>query len=259
MRKEFRNADGKVEYCDEVVESMWDHIKIRQGSLWGVVDEDYKEILPCIYEEVVVFPQGRMGAKQKEKWGLFDAKGIQIAPCIYDDMGIIYDDVFDGVGYIRVKLNGKWGLYEGDEEIVPCKYDSINAWLGRIYIEKEGKWGLANERGEQIIPCEYDDVNGEFYGDYVCVELGGKKGLVHEDGEMVLPCKYDYIEMQPDEYIVVCLGGKWGIVNEEGDEVVPCIYDSVVKVEEYPEEGYAEFEIDGKICRIYDKGEMYWD
>ena len=187
MRKEFRNADGKVESCDEVVESMWDYIKIRQGSLWGVVDEDYEEILPCKYEEIVVFPQGRMGAKQKEKWGLFDAKG------------------------------------------------------------------------EQIIPCEYDDVNCEFYGDYVCVELEGKMGLFHKDGEMVLPCKYDDIQMQPDEYIVVCLGGKRGIVNEEGGEVVPCIYDSVVKVEEYPEEGYAEFEIDGKICRIYDKGEMYWD
>ena len=186
MRKEFKNADGKIEYCDEIVESMWDYIEIRQGSLWGVVDEDYKEILPCIYEEVVVFPQGRMGAKQKEKWGLFDAKG------------------------------------------------------------------------EQIIPCEYDDVNGEFYGDYVCVELGGKKGLVHEDGEMVLPCKYDYIEIQPDEYIVVCLGGKWGIVNEEGDEVVPCIYDHV-EVEEHAEEGYATFVLDGRICRRYDNGEVYWD
>ena len=23
MRKEFKNADGKIEFCDEVVENMW--------------------------------------------------------------------------------------------------------------------------------------------------------------------------------------------------------------------------------------------
>ena len=187
MRKEFKNTAGEIESCDEIVKTKWGKfMAIRQGNLWGLVNEDYEEILPVCYEEVSPFPNGCIGVKK-------------------------------------------------------------------------GKWKLFNVRGEQINLCEYDDVDGEFYGDYVRVELGRKMGLVYKNGEIVVPCKYDDIGTCPGEYIVVCHGGKWGIVNEEGDEVVPCVYDSAVKVKEHPEEGYAEFEIDGKMCRIYDKGEMYWD
>ena len=204
MRKEFKNADGKIEFCDEVVESMWDYIKIRQGSLWGVVDEDYEEILPCKYEEVVVFPQGRMGAKQKEKWGLFDAKG---------------------------------------EQIIPCEYDHID-----MEVEYHGYFYGCNASGENA--C----------GDYVCVELEGKKGLFYKkDGKMVLPCKYEDIKIiWPGDYIMVRLDGKCGIVNEVGGEVVPCIYDHV-EVEDHPKDRYATFVLDGRICRRYDNGEVYWD
>ena len=187
MGKEFRNAAGKIECCDEIVKTMWGNfMAIRQGSLWGLVNEDYEEILPGCYEEVLPFPNGCIGVK------------------------------------------------------------------------KNGKWGLVNVRGEEIIRCEYDDVDGEFCGDYVRVELGGKMGLVYKDGQTALPCKYDAVDPFSGDYATVLLNGKWGVVNENGVEVFHCEYGHVT-IEDFSEEGYTQFELDGRICRRYDNGETYWD
>lgn len=186
MRNKFGNTADKIEPCDEIVKSIWGPIQIRQGLLWGVEDEDHRQILPCKYEEVAVFPQGCIGAKLEEKWGLFNAKGEQIALCIYDD------------------------------------------------------------------------VDGDFSGDYIRVKLNGKWGLVYKDGQIALPCEYDDVDHFSGDYAPVLLNGKWGVVNEEGVEVFPCEYGHVT-IEDCSEEGYTQFELDGKTCRIYDNGERYWD
>lgn len=160
----------------------------------------------------------------------------------------------------KIRQGQRWGVVNKDyDEILPCRYDSVEVWpQGCIVIEQNGKFGIANENGEPLVPCIYDEIDGEFSGEYLRVESDGKWGLVYKDGKEALPCKYDDVDTFYGDYAPVQINGEWGVVNEEDVEVFPCEYGNVT-IKDVSEEGYTEFELDGKTVRRYDNGEVYWN
>lgn len=65
-------------------------MKQREGSsglLYGLLDEDGKEILPCKYDEesIRIVSPGLITASKNGKDGVFDAEGNPIVKCAYAD------------------------------------------------------------------------------------------------------------------------------------------------------------------------------
>lgn len=57
----------------------------------GFIDKNGTEVVPCIYDDAVLYPQeGLIRVEKDGKFGFIDKNGKQILPIIYD-----YKDLYD--------------------------------------------------------------------------------------------------------------------------------------------------------------------
>ena len=68
---------------------------------YGYINEEGKEIIPCIYEEVEDFSEGLASVKKDGKWGYINKDGKEIIPFIYDSVRSFSE------GLASVEKNGK--------------------------------------------------------------------------------------------------------------------------------------------------------
>ena len=77
---------------------------------WGVIAEDGREVIPCIYnnigcygfheyDECLNFFEEKMIPVERAKWGYVDLEGNEVIPCIYtraeifqNGIGVVYQD-----------------------------------------------------------------------------------------------------------------------------------------------------------------------
>jgi hypothetical protein len=106
-----------------------------------------------------------------------------------------YDFIGDfSEGYAKVKLNGKWGLIDGEgNEIVPPEYVQVGEFhegLVAVKLKAENQnWGFIDKTGKVVVPPKYDDVS-DFYQGYALVYLDGYWGRINTKGIEVLSCIY---------------------------------------------------------------------
>jgi len=106
----------------------------------------------------------------------------------YDFIGVFSE------GYAKVKLNGMWGLIDGEgNEIVPPEYVQVGEFhegLVAVKLKQEAhNWGFINKTGKVIVPPKYDDV-ANFYLGYASVLFDGYWGYINTQGNEVIPCVF---------------------------------------------------------------------
>jgi len=85
------------------------------------------------------------------------------------------NDFYFSHGYIRINQDGKWGLHDGGEWVLPCIYDHIGTIeeYSDIFLQLEGKWGYGYIKDDRdlkkstlsmSVPCLYDDMRWEYNG-----------------------------------------------------------------------------------------------
>jgi hypothetical protein len=135
------------------------HAKVQIGNLFGILNQDGKEILPVEYDCIVAL----------------DTKSRTLP-------------------YYKVCKNGLWGIVNIKGEIeVPIEYEAIGNFheVGEkenALVLKKGKYGVINAQGKFFIPCQYnyltrfDDTHFLFLENkiYHSVNLQGEKELVSE-------------------------------------------------------------------------------
>ena len=163
---------------------------------------------------------GFVKVKLDGKFGFINEDGVEIISCKYEDAC----DFSDGLA--RVKSAEGWGFVnENGEEIIPCKYEDARAFsdgLARVQ-SKEG-YGFVNEDGEEIIPCKYEEAD-RFSDGLARVQSKYGWGFVNKDGEEIIPCKYKDADAFSDGLARVQSKEGWGFVNEDGEEIIPCKYE----------------------------------
>ena len=138
---------------------------ISNGNYCGIVDENQKEILPCIFTFVSIFTGTSLFCVRKTnslKFGLYNFEGKEVLPCDYDTISL---ENKSGNQYIQIRQGHCFGILDiNGKVILPCKYAlHYRMWdrdfLDYVKISKNGKYGLFSfSEKRETIPCIYDSL-----------------------------------------------------------------------------------------------------
>ena len=180
------------------------------------------------------FHEGRMEVKMGEKWGFVDEQGKQVIPPVFDDVaqfseGLAAVQRGDQHGFIDP--HGKWAIRLTDAR--PASICSFSSGLAPAFDLKSRKYGYIDKTGNFAIKPQYDsacEFSEERAG--VCIrtedEEGwsvAKWGYIDPAGKVVVPFEYDFRISAfafSDGLAKVYRGKKVGFVNRMGKEVIPC-------------------------------------
>ncbi len=134
-----------------------------------------------------------------------------------------------GQPYFPIKVEKKWGLIDGEGEIVLSPtYDGIGEFkqYGYAVMQRAGKVGLLNRWGKEIVSPAYDDlkvldsllfaVRDE--GEWMVIDLGGK---------VVLQKGYQRVEVWGSRFLAYRQNEYWGVVDKRGRSIIPPRYDEI--------------------------------
>ena len=147
---------------------------------WGYIDTRGKLVIPCKYEEVGPFHQGRAAAYY-DGWGVINEKGVTVTEFLLDEVGIFTE------GYAPVSKFG-WA-YINRAGHLPQEYPwnrAGNFVEGLAPVENEsGLLGYIAPNGEEIVKCVWDEI-GPFSDGLAWVSGEDGRGFVNTHGRMVI-------------------------------------------------------------------------
>lgn len=222
-----------------------DFAQTKIGSQYGIINRKGEEIVPCIYDEVKSI-YSLFFVRKGNKWGIINQTGIQLKNCIYDDFEGEY--WFNKRKWTAIKENGKWGLMNGEGEImVKPQYQSIEKNYNDLVINvsQDARWGVVDSIGKKIIPCQYDKVKS-INKNFIAVQTNGLWGIVDFTNREIVSCQYGNIEVSgvnlndnnlsennKSDFIKIRKNGRWGLLSKDGkQEIIPCQYDAIVILSE---------------------------
>ena len=261
----FRDYDGVIDKNGKIITSRkYYHcsvvtggavevaLKINNKILYGVIDYNGREIVPCKFDGVDLFPlkgDGIVKVKLKRSdsyrnyYGAYNSVGKEIVPCVYDVLEI-HD--YDGVNYIEVwDEQQEKGAYSFDgKEILQCKY----RYIERLYpspvpalkfTDYSRNSGVALCDGKVIVPCEYDIIKSCYPGIVVNTKEG-YEGLYNFKGDVLIAPKvarglsnyrgFNTFNLGGRlENRLYAGGGKWGACDSLWNIIIPCEYDGIRK------------------------------
>ena len=137
---------GKYDWQDNFI---WNGlIKVRLDGMYGFINKDGEEIIPCKYEDADNIPDGLIRVKSAEGWGFVNENGEEIISCKYEDAY-----AFEG-GLSLVKSKEGYGFVNNDgEEIIPCKYEDAHGFLfgaNTAEVKLNGEWINIDKTGKQV-------------------------------------------------------------------------------------------------------------
>jgi hypothetical protein len=208
---------------------------INKNNLFGVIDEELKQVMPSQYVKFSPFYKSLFVAQQQGKGvGVVDINGKIIIPFKYQNLEYT-GDVKGTMSLYSVVLDGKFGIIdEKDNILIPCNFESIKLnnikneeWL--FFAKKNGKTGILNSKGGWIVQPQYDDiVSGSYYSeDKFTASKNGKWGVISINNEVLVDFKYD-IKIDGFgyyEFTQVTKDGKVGLIDKAGKEVIIPQYD----------------------------------
>ena len=218
--------------------------RLKSTGKYGIIDNQGKEIVPCIYEyefngagyfQVRLFKNYKQGLlllmKKDGKYGFVDKEGKEVVPFIYDEVGDYYESYRDE-GMLKVAKKGKYGFIDlFGKEIVPCIYDEVSdrPHEGSVHVKSNGKYGFFDNKGAEITPLIYSNA-GDFSGGLAAVQQNKKWGYINKKGELVIPCMYNGTASNRQDFqhglaIVVDDNNKYGCIDKKGNVIIPFIYD----------------------------------
>lgn len=243
--------------CDGNFGADEENIRVSSDGKYGMVDAQFHEVIPLVYDGLLPFKEGYAGCVIDGKYGYIDHNNTVVIPCQFSWSSPFSD------GRATVNKDGKWyfidtkgnvtasiaGTYvmilpysqnywlTGDDEelglvdieghvILPCAYDDIaigndDNWIRAM---KDDKVGVFDSKGRKRVDFIYDMV-GDINEDMIAVQNDDKYGYITPAGKEIVPCIYDDAYGANEGMASVKRDGKWGFVNTAGKEVIPCIYD----------------------------------
>ena len=241
-------AEPKYDSCEYSFMSVYPKVKLN--NKWWFVDKKGNEITPIKYDLCRDFSKGFVTVKLNDKWGYVDTNGKEtILLGNYDDIGNPYKfDIFPEWGdkiiekelsnvfignLIFIKLNGKFGLIDTNENIViSCKYDkmydkTMDFSNGYCLVQIDDKLGMIDNKGNEIIPILYDEIDIDDEN-FVIVKLNDKEGVIDYNGKEVVSLKWDECIPWYNGTTKVKLNGKYGLIeNFTEKEILPIKYNDI--------------------------------
>jgi hypothetical protein len=209
---------------------------VRLTGKWGLIDRTGKEVIPCAYDEIEIFPKEKCAAvREGSVWGLVDEQGKLVLKPEWEEVQPLVN------GFIPVKKDGKWGYAEASGKLViPCTWD--NAWrfsaAGTAVVTKETgegrKRGYIDKSGRVITAPEWDGAQTPSAEGLGAVRRGNVWALVDKSGKVLGEPQWEmqWRLLRPDlGFLPVCKGGKWGLIALDGTVLIEPAWDWVAPAE----------------------------
>lgn len=234
---------------------------------FGLVNADFKELLPMKYESVrykmLLFrfnPSGLLPLENElDKCGIVNYTGKIVVPFNYEWMNeyVWYDNM------IFVQNGKKKGFITSTNVIVvPLKYELCPMILGpRNLIADENYTWFVNEKFEALSP-KYQAIERE--GDVYFFKQNYKWGVMDLEMKIIVPNVYTSIEYGPRlktdasfKCYYAVKNGKYGLISLTNDIIVPFEYECLCGLAYYaPDNYYIEFKKAGYLYRFDSTGKL---
>ena len=136
--------------------------KVREDGYFGCIDENYNEIIPCIYEDIENYNDWSVILCKygHEVWGCFDNEGNNIVPVSFDKIVMWHSPYISaGIGrYISTVIgdnvneqggfDGMWTLYTLKGDVVIDGYNEIEVQEYFIIVRKEVEYKITDDYNE---------------------------------------------------------------------------------------------------------------
>ncbi len=196
--------------------------KAQKNYLWGYIDDNLKEIIPCIYNKIEKFQKGKAKVQKNRLWGYIDEDGNEVISCIYSEMERSVN------GKLKVKKNNLWGYIDIDgNEVIPCIYNNIDRGFMfqevKAKVQKNNLWGYIDENGNELISCIYSEIESPINGT-LKVKKNNLWGYIDENGNELISCIYDEVKNFISGKIKVKKDFKYGYIDEKGNTLIPMVF-----------------------------------
>lgn len=224
ITEQFANNIQKYEKLNNFHEGL---AAVQHNGLWGYIDKEGNEVIPCQYESAEDFNNSRAIVSKGGLYGCIDTKGNEVVPFEY---GWIhhYTDYFI-VNKDYKNIHGCGYLDNDGKEIAPCIYSTISPFSdGLSRVRKDDLYGFIDKQGKEAIPCKYE--YAEVFSDGLAlIEREGLYGFIDKQGNEVIPCKYTYAHSFSEGLAAIQMAdadgiSKVGYIDSKGNETIHCIY-----------------------------------
>lgn len=202
----------------------------RERSVYGVIDSQFKEIIPCIFGSM---EYEKESGRFKTDVGYKTLDGRYVAEVdgkeLLLDKKYKYCKTFSDTCAIAIRISGgrvKYGLVDKrSNDILPPIFSRLDCIEDELYKFKiNDLYGLINSKGNIILQNVYSGI-GKFEDNLACVQVNvpsddryeKKKlyGYVDSLGNEVLPPSYEFIGKRNNKYAVVMKNNLWGLFSIE--------------------------------------------
>lgn len=207
----------------------------QRDGLFGFKLEDGTEIVPPKYKFVDEFHDGFcLVLSDYEKLGMINRRGKEILPCIFQEL------VYPTEGIIKARKDGLFGFYDtaGRELMAPQWAAASSFFEGRAVVSVSldsftSVYGFIDTTGRMVLPAVYEYAY-PFKEGRAVVKQYDRMGLIDTNGNEVIPIKYAFLSGMNEGRIFArdAENGKIAMFDGNGKQKTPFIYDDVMSYNE---------------------------
>lgn len=188
-----------------------DFFLIRHGTLWGLLDKEWKEVISTQYEVLTPLPSGSFIAKENNKFGVINSRQT-IVPFLYDSIkqaGQMLKYFTKGIGWQLGNAQGHILSERYYQQIDPATENSFA-------VRSRGYWGVLDSNGREIIHCVFDSLKENREGNW-SVKFKNQYGVIniHEDWlvppqdlSLQLVHADTYVQKQSENFLIKSFSGE---------------------------------------------------
>ena len=207
---------------------------IVKNKLFGLIDEEGDEVLPCEYDSITELYGAYRIIKKSKKYGYVNLDGKLKGECKYHNFyhWANYPRM-SYIPYIPMELNNKWGFFniEG-EAVTQFKYEELSQVDDSAFVAKyNGLYGVSDYEGNELIPFKYEEVVYKPFKDCQIsfVKQNNLYGIVNSKNKLVTDCEFSFYSYPQNGYVRLRKEDsdsykttKYGLVDPEtGKEIIP--------------------------------------
>ena len=193
-------------------------IGVKQDGLWGLASSDGSLLVPCEYDKISTFSDGRAIALKDGEITAIDGSNNRLV--LFKGEASDFGNYADG--RVALLTDEGWKRATGDFQMGTMAFEQIGTHSnGHAAAKQGGKWGVVDISAEWAIPAEHDGVAmdelGRSYAQGAAFVKDGGQYRLFVDGAQVGGAYDDAKPFGDEGFAAVRHGGKWGFIDTSGE------------------------------------------
>ncbi|MBK7871405.1 MAG: WG repeat-containing protein [Saprospiraceae bacterium] len=198
-------------------------LAVKRNGLWGFVNDEGLEVIPCRFREVSNFYEGLAAVKIGRYWGFIDKQGDIVIDFKYTRVGnfqegLAWVGTSEGTGFINRK----------EQFVIPPRFEKANDFdRGVARVVVKGEFALIDREGKYIAKPQFVSIDA--FNEYgLALVTYGKNwlrhGVISLEGKLITTQAYNEIQPYSEGFAVAKLKDSYGYIDTTGQLVIPCTF-----------------------------------